>query len=81
MEWLSDYFVDFLCDWPANSPDLNPQDNLWSIMKRRLLNNDTYTLPKLEEPVLHKLWANIPLNTTNPDSIPTRWKECMPTKY
>ena len=25
-----------ILDWPVNSPDLNPIENLWSLVKRRL---------------------------------------------
>ncbi len=35
--WLNDHGVDVL-DWPANSPDLNPIKNLWSIVKRKIRN-------------------------------------------
>ncbi len=31
--WFSDHSVTVL-DWPANSPDLNPTENLWGIIKR-----------------------------------------------
>ena len=35
-------------DWPGNSPDLNPIENVWGIMKARLKSDHTITsLPKL----------------------------------
>ncbi len=33
--WFNDHGITVL-DWPANSPDLNPVDNLWSIVKRKM---------------------------------------------
>ncbi len=33
--WLNDRGVGVL-DWPANSSDLNPIENLWGIVKRKL---------------------------------------------
>ncbi len=35
--WLNDHGVGVL-DWPANSPDLNPIKNQWSIVKRKMRN-------------------------------------------
>ncbi len=35
--WLNDHGVGVL-DWPASSPDLNPIDNLWGIVKRKMRN-------------------------------------------
>ncbi len=35
--WLNDHGVGVL-DWPANSPDLNPTDNLWGFVKRKMRN-------------------------------------------
>ena len=37
------YFIDnniMVLDWPGNSPDLNLIENLWALIKRRLLEHD-----------------------------------------
>ncbi|KAJ3429901.1 transposable element tc1 transposase [Anaeramoeba flamelloides] len=47
-----------LQNWLANSPDLNPIENLWGIMSRRLNEIDIKTV-KILEKVVRGVWENI----------------------
>ena len=41
--------------WPGNSPDLNPIENLWEIVKKRLRKHDCTTKTKLTTTIL-QIW-------------------------
>jgi hypothetical protein len=35
-----------ILDWPGNSPDINPIENLWAIIKPRLLKENCSTMAR-----------------------------------
>ncbi len=43
--WLNNHGVGVL-DWPANSPDLKPIENLWGIVKRKMRNKRPKNFPE-----------------------------------
>ncbi len=84
--WLNDQDVGVL-DWPANSPDLNPIENLWSIVKRKMRNKRPENADELKATV-KETWASIPpqqchkLITSMPRRIEAVIKaKGAPTKY
>jgi transposase len=45
-EYLADKPFNII-DWPRNSPDLNPIENCWNYMKKKLKSKDTGSIEKL----------------------------------
>ena len=43
-QWLEDCGVDYFKKWPGNSPDLNPIEHVWHIIKKQLQDRDVSTV-------------------------------------
>ena len=56
---IKDCGINFIEDWPGNSPDLNPIENLWQVVKHELQGKDAISLPKLEKEI-QAIWDTIP---------------------
>ena len=70
-------------DWPGNSPDLNPIENLWSICKSRLRGVDCTTTDKLIEALI-QVWYRDPKILTDcsnlVESMPNRVQMVLKNK-
>jgi hypothetical protein len=72
-----------LLDWPSKYPDLNPIENLWSIMSRKVYANGRQfnSVPDLKA-MLFKAWDDIPLALLQSliKSMPRRCVEVLDKK-
>lgn len=82
MTFLEGSGIDVL-PWPGNSPDLNPIENLWAIVKKKLKKIKITTKAQLIESLL-QIWQNdegiknVCQNLIN--SMPTRIREVIKRK-
>ena len=53
-----------IIDRPSNSPDANPVENFWSIIKRRVKKQKPTNLEELDK-FLHEEWVNIDVVVVN----------------
>ena len=80
MNWFNKHKVNIL-KWPATSPDLNPIENLWDIIDKKLTNYYLTTGNDLQQAIL-KLWLEIPVETCENlvQSMPRRINSCISAK-
>jgi transposase len=45
-----------MLDWPGNSPDMNPMENMWSVVKKRLSKLDCSTEDRVVTDVIKMLF-------------------------
>jgi transposase len=79
MEWFSDQELALL-SWPALSPDLNPIENLWAIMARRVYpNGRQFTTREGLVAAILKAWDDITQETLDKlvESMPKRCIEVL----
>lgn len=58
MRWFRDNNIELL-DWPAQSPDLNPIEHLWGILKRRIKEHSSITSKTALKNALINEWQAI----------------------
>ena len=68
--------------WPPNSPDINPVENLWSIMDEVVYKDPTPKTIKDLKRRLKQAWKKIPLSTLHDlsHSMPQRLRNVITNK-
>jgi hypothetical protein len=80
VDWIEEN-CDLLSDWPANSPDLNPIELLWAILKHAVSSVGPSTVDELKQ-VLQSAWKGISLDVVSSlcASFPRRLDLCVQEK-
>jgi transposase len=57
--WLQQHGIRVVAKWPGNSPDLNPIENLWGWMKKKIYQRDVHTVDELKQ-AIREVWEEVP---------------------
>lgn len=79
-DWFQEQNIEVL-SWPANSPDLNCIENLWSWLDKEIAKQEPRSLDELKKKVPNIL-NNVPKSILENliDSMPNRINECLKNK-
>jgi transposase len=80
-ELLDKLAPDRIRDWPSNSPDFNPIEDIWSMLDEELKRKGPKSLRALKT-ILTKSWENLDMEKVKAsiESLPTRFQECRKLK-
>lgn len=75
--WKREHGIEFI-DWPPNSPDLNPIENVWGLMKRKISEENLKTVSVWKRRI-EELWSGLSDEYMKSlvDSMPRRIEECI----
>ncbi len=67
-----------MTDWPSMSPDLNPSEHLWGILKRKVEEHKVSNIHQLHDVVMEE-WKRTPVVTCEAlvNSMPKRVKAVL----
>ena len=72
-------------DWPSQSPDANPIENVWSVVKRKLAGRRVFTLKQLSRRICRKTSREhaqkVPRHYLEQGRLDDLLGECVPVLY
>lgn len=65
MKWLEKNKIEYIRDWPSNSPDLNPVEQIWKEINSELSKRGVpHTVDELKK-MVEEIWAEYPMQKIN----------------